>query len=357
MKPTLYGDQTNLPIGELSLPINTSPMPDYQLRPNSFPAPSVKAYIKTLVGRQLVSLANSFPGTKAFFQPLGMRTFEGFFEGRTVTAQTPSGESIVFVTDVKNYLILQLFWKGIGYYEPLTAFTLLQLLRAGSAGSFVDVGANIGFFSLLLARLRPGVKVFAFEPNPKNYEVLRRNIAANGFSTVHTAPVALSESPGTATLFIHASDMSASLCPDFEAKSTRGSAEVPVTTLDSYFQISNSTGPVVIKIDVEGNEASVIRGGKSVLSAHSPDLIVEVLKPLPLDVVSLLNDLGYTFYQITDEGLTPSPEIDLVRRGDLLFLNYLFSKRDNESIHTISSALVTYAKGLNLYKSSKYFGN
>lgn len=286
-----------------------------------------------------------------------MRTFEGFFGCKSpVRAQTPSGDSIYLTTQVRNYLTLQLFWKGIVYYEPITTRLILELLKDG--GTFVDAGANIGFYSLVVARSRPGVKVFAFEPNPKNYEVLSNNIAANRFTSIRAERLALSDAIGSGALYLHTSDMSASLTPGFqdELSSGRGSAAVELTTIDAYFEGSSLPKPSVIKIDVEGYEAAVLRGARSTLRTNSPDLVLEVLKSYPAEVVDILSNLGYSFYQITDQGLTPTNELKLVQRGDLTFLNYLLSRRRFEELAPISDMLVRFASSFDLQKTSKYFG-
>jgi FkbM family methyltransferase len=202
------------------------------------------------------------------------------------------------------------------------------------------------------------VEVFAFEPNPKNQDVLRNNIAANHFTNITAESLALSDSEGTAELFLHASDMSASLNPDFqhECSSARGIAHVRVTTLDLYFQSAPHLSPAVLKVDVEGHEASVLRGARCLLHKHSPDIIIEVLKPYSPDIIDLLCGLGYSFYQITDKGLTCVKEMQLVQRGDLTFLNYLVSKKSSETLAEISNLLVKYARSLDLRKTSKFFG-
>ena len=318
---------------------------------------ALKTTFKTFLGKQLVALCNTVPAAKPFLRRVGMRTFEGFFGCKSpVRVQTPSGDAIYLTTAVRNYLTLQLFWKGTVYYEPITTRLILELLKDG--GTFVDAGANIGFFSLVVARSHPNVNVFAFEPNPKNYDVLLNNIAANRFTNIRAERLALSDASGTGALYLHASDMSASLTPGFqdELSSGRGSADVGLTTIDAYFESRSSPKPTAIKVDVEGYEAAVLRGARATLRKHSPDLVLEVLKSYPADVVDMLANLGYSFYQITDQGLTPAKELKLVQRGDLTFLNYLLSRKPFVELAPISDMLVRFASLFDLRKTSKYFG-
>ena len=334
------------------------------LQPSPVPLPAKRDYrlalkntFKTFLGKQLVALCDTVPAAKPLLRPAGMRTFEGFFGCRSpVRAQTPSGDAIYLTTAVKNYLTLQLFWKGTVYYEPISTRLILELLKKGE--TFVDVGANIGFFSLVVARNRPNVNVFAFEPNPKNYDVLRNNIAANHFTNVRAERLALSDASGTGALYLHASDMSASLTPGFqdELSSGRGSAPVELTTIDAYFESPSSPVPAVIKVDVEGYEAAVLRGAHATLRKHGPDLVLEVLESYPADIVDMLSNLGYLFYQITDQGLTPAKELKLVKRGDLTFLNHLLSRKPFVELAPISDELVRFASSFDLRKTSKYFG-
>jgi FkbM family methyltransferase len=316
----------------------------------------MKTVIKKVIGKTLIQVANAWPGLKPHLKSLGLRTSENLFSpGSSVNVQTPTGHSLRLTNVRDNYLSFQVFWKGTVYYEPLTTLVLQELLQP--AATFVDVGANIGFFSLVTSVTKPRIKVIAFEPNPKNFRILNENIVANGFENIHCEFLAVSDVIGPATLYLNGSDMSASLLPDFQVEynPATNSIQTQTTTLDDYFEKHGAGRPLILKVDVEGHEVALLRGGRRMLREKAPEIILEVLKSYPDEVNEFFNELGYNFYQITDHGLVPSKTLVLVRRGDLFFLNYLISKKTEAELHPLSKKLVAMAKTLDLRQTSKYF--
>jgi FkbM family methyltransferase len=234
----------------------------------------------------------------------------------------PDGKSLKLASVSQNYLSFELFWRGTEYYEPITTLVLQELARPGD--TFMDVGANIGFYSLILSIKRAGLKVIAFEPNPKAHELLKANAAANHLWQIVCAPLALSDTTGTARLHLSASDMSASLRRDFDSHPT-DSVEVRTTTLDDYLLHAQTQGRLVIKVDVVGHEAAFFRGARRTLAARQPDIVAEVAVTYGDETLSLLRGAGYRFFQITDRGLFESGTLTPVVREPFVFLNYLLT--------------------------------
>jgi FkbM family methyltransferase len=139
-------------------------------------------------------------------------------------------------------------------YEPAMVKLLINLLRDGM--TFCDVGANIGIFTLLAARLvAPHGRVIAFEPEPKNAAILKKNIAINQYNNIDVIEKAVSETPGTCEF--HLSDFSGchSLFPG-NLKPQGQTLLVETVRLDS---IPGMDRVDVMKIDVEGAELFVLR--------------------------------------------------------------------------------------------------
>jgi FkbM family methyltransferase len=158
------------------------------------------------------------------------------------------------------------YWTGA--YEPGLQQALVRLLRPGAA--VWDVGAHIGFFSLLAARLvGPDGVVHAFEPMSANRERLQASVALNPGANVVVHERALSAAPGRAELHGHDHSTMWSL-----VDTGRDGQPVEVVTLDL---LAGELGtPQLIKIDVEGAEVDVLRGGETLLGGASrPVLLVE----------------------------------------------------------------------------------
>lgn len=139
---------------------------------------------------------------------------------------------------------------------------VLEELKPGDV--FWDVGANIGFYSLL-ASSRPDVDVIAFEPNPITEELLRGNIDLNGRINIKVFNVALSNSEGIAkfdTISPDSIDLSAHLAD----KETEDTIDVVTNRGDKLIESGQVPAPDIIKIDVEGAEYLVMEGMGGTLS-------------------------------------------------------------------------------------------
>ena len=190
-----------------------------------------------------------------------------------------------------------------------------SLLRPDSV--IVDVGANIGFYSLLAAsRLRSGV-VHSFEPVPVNVERMQRNIVLNGFDNIVHNPQGVAGQPGQATLYVPANDIydipnyrstnAASLHQGLAPTTTEEVIEL--ITLDDYVQQQHLTQVDLIKIDVEGAEPGVLEGARALLARFHPQVLMEIntraLKQggkTPADIFAFWQEQNYAIYQIDRYG-------------------------------------------------------
>jgi FkbM family methyltransferase len=142
---------------------------------------------------------------------------------------------------------------------------------------FWDVGANLGYFTLLAAaRLNHTGQVVAFEPGPSAYACLTGNISANPFTNILAFPVAVSDRGGAAVLYSVAGQ------PDGRANlftpraDQTESTKVRTVTLDGWRKPHDLTGPDFIKMDVEGSELAALTGARETLTAGDPLLLVEM---------------------------------------------------------------------------------
>ena len=142
-----------------------------------------------------------------------------------------------------------------------------ELARAGY--TVVDVGANIGYYTLLFESvIGPSGRIIAFEPEPDNLVELRANVNRNGLNNVTIHPYAVGSCGGTVSF---ARGINGGVRENEE--SVAGDAvQVPMVTLDDAL-----TGPVdLIKVDVEGYEEEVLLGAVKTLQACRPALFVEI---------------------------------------------------------------------------------
>jgi FkbM family methyltransferase len=137
-------------------------------------------------------------------------------------------------------------------------------LRAGM--TVVDGGANIGYFSLLFARLvGPTGRVYAFEPDPRNFELLQRNIRRNGYANVIAAPLALARESGRQKFSRSAHNFADHCLGD--GLGQRELLDVEVIRLDDFF--ADLPKEVhFLKLDVQGAEFAAIDGARELLRAN-----------------------------------------------------------------------------------------
>jgi FkbM family methyltransferase len=209
----------------------------------------------------------------------------------------PPGESRVAPIEIMNF----------ARYEP--AETRVMDLLVQDAASILDIGANIGWYSVRLARRNAQARVYAFEPMPTSHAYLQRNIAANAVGQQVTAfNHALSDSSGSFELF-----MSPAAGTNASLKNVSGAEDAKAVlclsmTLDQWAS-NHGVAPDFIKCDVEGAELLVFKGGQATLAAHLPVVFTELLrkwsKPFgyhPNDVIALFAKLGYGCFAIGAQG-------------------------------------------------------
>ncbi len=133
------------------------------------------------------------------------------------------------------------------------------LAAAQQSRVILDIGANVGWYSLHFARVAGEARIYAFEPAARIHARLLANLALNGITSVVTEQLALQDQEGTDTLYFHPVETGASSVRDNRGFTGVQPEEIRCTTLDLYCS-RQGIRPDLIKCDVEGGELSVVRG-------------------------------------------------------------------------------------------------
>lgn len=197
-------------------------------------------------------------------------------------------------------------------------------MRLATPGSTViDVGANVGNYALgLKKRVGRRGRVIAMEPNPSVYRQLERSTWLSG---VEALQAAAAEESGEAVLYVpRAEDGSTGDPLGSLAHPDTSASQIAIRTI-TIDEIAINGQVSLIKIDVEGFEASVLAGAQSTLDEHAPALVIEIeQRHLPTgsvaEVVESLTTRGYKCAAIGAEGLLPWREFD-IQRDQLSHLN------------------------------------
>jgi FkbM family methyltransferase len=204
--------------------------------------------------------------------------------------------------------------------EPGTIDWLVQTLRPNDV--FFDIGSNIGVYSIFAGlRLSGGGCVYAFEPHVANAASLLRNIEANNLlDRVKLVTVPLSDRDGFAPFHYHSLDASRS-CSQFGAPVLEGERFEPVSSelkygcrLDSLLASGLVPRPTVVKIDVDGLEAEIVAGMRSLLT--SPDAPRSVQIEIAKDNADeIIREMAASEYQIVSRHWTQSKQLLIQEKG------------------------------------------
>ena len=227
-------------------------------------------------------------------------------------------------------------------WEPETTATIRDILKPGD--TFIDVGANIGWFTLIASReVGEEGRVIAFEPDPESFDILRRNVTVNKCPNVILEKDALSNKRGTIWLYIHDKNKGGHSLLKSDERSQR--VEVQALTLDEYLQ-GFERKIALVKMDTEGAEGLILEGMQSTIQTQDRmDIVMEfapnALRPLGTDPEAMLYRLlesNYRAYAIDHPSgqLVPVDKNQIPRLIEILdksgkYVNLLLSRGANKN--------------------------
>jgi FkbM family methyltransferase len=201
-----------------------------------------------------------------------------------------------------------------GTYEPFQSHLLIELGKISE--SFLDIGANAGYYSLVLSQANPKIQICAIEPNPEVFKFLQYNLRLNNCSSrVTTYNLGLSSIDRESILFIpkFTGSGGGSLRPLHSEEGSHSQTTVEVKQLDNL----DVRKADLIKMDTEGSEYNILLGGGKTLRDNLPTICCELLRKWmgqfgysPQDFVNLLAQLHYRCFAIGKDCLREIVEIN-----------------------------------------------
>ena len=203
----------------------------------------------------------------------------------------------------------------LGTYEYRHRQLIEQLVPEG--GTFFDIGAHVGFYTLLASILvGENGKVVAFEPLPRNIYFLKEHVRLNRLANVSIIEAAVSDSTGYATFsegpdnFIDFTEFSNGSDHSMAHFSPIGNLTVKTVSLDELHLQGEVPPPNFLKIDVEGADALVLKGAKKVLATFHPTIFLSIHgERNRRDCFSLLQGMDYSLRPIIGNDISTSNEI------------------------------------------------
>jgi FkbM family methyltransferase len=209
--------------------------------------------------------------------------------------------------------------KNNQLYEPDVANLMLQFVTPGDV--VVDVGANVGFFTTLLATLTgPGGRVLSFEPDAGNLARLHGNIAINAFGHVTVVAQPASAGAGEVEFFINSDNSGGNALWDvgsFPGNAKSAAAPQPLklqaTTVDDEIKRLGLPAPKLVKIDTEGAELEVLRGCRDLLTGQRTPFVIAESHPFGLakmnaslsQLRAFMAEFGYATFGLFNDGAMP----------------------------------------------------
>lgn len=237
---------------------------------------------------------------------------------RIVDPKMPSS-GIVLVTVMGHKMYVDSSDVGVG--QPLLLFRAYNIVQTNhfkaqvkKGMAVLDVGANIGYFTLIAASLvgEEG-KVVAFEPEPSHFGLLNRNVKANRYNNVTLVQKAVSNKTEEVKLFLQKNNLAAHQIWDPHDGSQF--VTVPAITLDEYCENENLKKVDFIKIDVQGAEGAVLQGMRSIMDENRALKIVMEFWPAgmtafgidPKECINELTSRGFMLFDVNEETRTIHP--------------------------------------------------
>jgi FkbM family methyltransferase len=231
----------------------------------------------------------------------------------------------IIVPDSLDLLTCYVLREQHDWFEDEIKF-LRRLLQPGQ--KIIDIGANMGVYSLSMAKtVGPTGRVWSFEPASSTAGLLTQGIVANEFGHVVLDQRALSSASGTLRLSLNVNSEVNELVRD--GAPTVASEEVRVSTLDECRERHGWSDIAFVKIDAEGEERNILKGGQRFLADQSPLIQYEVKaeSTVHLDLVDHFTTLGYHSYRLVP-GLGVLVPFDRTARVDAYLLNLFACKKD-----------------------------
>lgn len=185
-----------------------------------------------------------------------------------------------------------------GYYEKLELDIFEEL--ASCSKTFLDIGANIGMYSVVAASINRSISCFAFEPVRENYSLTTKNVKINHLSdNIEIVKKAVSDKNGKATIFL---SESSSGMHSLTVQHSGESREIETVRIDTFCK-ERELKPDLIKVDVEGHEPSAFAGMQETLNETKPTILMEFLAGVNEDMQKLVDvfDGIYKYCYVVDE--------------------------------------------------------
>jgi FkbM family methyltransferase len=242
---------------------------------------------------------------------------------------TTRNNSIRLLADKDDARIIPIEIINFKIYEPEILDIMKKLIP--SNGTFFDIGANIGWYSLNMKKLYSDLNIYAFEPVPKTFNYLITNLELNSLNGVKTFNFGFSNQEGKFDIYYYPQVSGNASLSNLSGNENVEKISCTIKRLDDFIKTESIENIDFIKCDVEGAEFSVLKGAKETIVKFQPIILIELLRKWaakfnyhPNDVIEYLAKLNYQVYTIVDEKLVSFGKVT----DNTIETNYVFLNRE-----------------------------
>ena len=262
-----------------------------------------------------------------------------FIVSGIVKIKLPENESLKLFSKNEDYIPSQVYWKGyLGYEYSVAPFYYLSK----NANTIIDIGANIGYYSLVASASNPESKVFAFEPVKRIVHRFEKQIRINNFKNIKIEEHIIGDKNDNVKFYIPKGDTMA-LAASTKKGWVKDVEEVSVasSTLDEYKTKNKLKTIDLIKMDCEFHELEVLQGMNEILRKDKPIILMEILFPesdavkghfnydQSSEIENIMLENKYYFYLIKQNSIERVDKL-IYNKTDR---NYLFSTKKSSEVN------------------------
>lgn len=243
------------------------------------------------------------------------------------TEYHPGG--LKFIIDMLDKRNVPLETFNFNNYEKEDSEMIFKLINSDS--HIIDIGANIGWYTIHTAAMLKKGTIHCFEPVPETHKKLKANIEINNLSNITVNNIALSEKKQVLTFYFDPNQSGSSSSKNITENESVVKIELDSITFDDYAEQNKLEQIDFIKCDVEGAELFVFQGALKSLEKYKPIIFTELLRKWaakfgyhPNDIISTLGNLGYEPFFVAGKKLNPIEKVD----DSTVNTNFFFLHKD-----------------------------
>jgi FkbM family methyltransferase len=264
----------------------------------------------------------------------------------TISIELDETHRMLFHANPTSNVFNMLFWGGVKGFEYNEFKVFKHIVK--SSKLFLDIGANIGYYSCVAKTYNRSIKVHGFEPMPSANKYFKNNCRINHFEEIGVHETALTNFKGEATFYSNVNPKFPKETDFLYGDNSLNSAatgvisrieiKVKTDTLDNFVKdhLAPDEKIDLIKLDTEGTENLVMEGAATVLKTHRPIIMCEVIKGfIERELETILSANSYLYFEVKDKGLKEVKKLE-VPTGKL---DYFFVP--SEKVALITDLIIT----------------